>query len=224
MSNFRTKLAKWTAVSQGDNNYDRGQGEGGGRSKSSSIQLLPLDPESTREQPKNTLSSAWKPVWYTGWHTGVLACATSTMVVLLINVSLTVYAATNPEYKTESESGIGTLYEGSCDKSRMIGLWLHLGINVLSTLLLSGSNYTQLCLAAPTRSEIDAAHARRRWMDIGIPSIRNLLRIKAERTYLWIAIGITSIPLHLLCAFIIMLAQGLANWKILGTILQCIHR
>ena len=223
MSNFRTKLPKWTAVSLGDNNDDRGQGGGGGRSKSSSIQLLPLHPESTREQ-QNSLSSVRKPDWYTGWHTGVLGCATSVMVVLLINVSLTIYAATNPEYKMARERGIGTLYEGSCHKTRTIGLWLHLGINVLSTLLLSGSNYTQQCLAAPTRSEIDAAHARRRWMDIGVPSIRNLIRIKPERTYLWIAIGITSIPLHLLCAFITMPAQDLANFEILGTILQCILR
>ncbi|PUU76464.1 hypothetical protein B9Z19DRAFT_1052015 [Tuber borchii] len=35
-------------------------------------------------------------------------------------------------------------------------------------------------------------------MDIGVPSVRNLFRIKAERRLLWIAIGITSIPLHLL--------------------------
>ncbi|PWW79641.1 hypothetical protein C7212DRAFT_341907 [Tuber magnatum] len=59
-------------------------------------------------------------------------------------------------------------------------------------------NYTQQCLAAPTRSEIDTAHARRRWVDIGVPSVRNLFRIKWQRTLLWIAIGVTSIPLHLL--------------------------
>ncbi|PUU76460.1 hypothetical protein B9Z19DRAFT_990518 [Tuber borchii] len=35
-------------------------------------------------------------------------------------------------------------------------------------------------------------------MDIGVPSVRNLFRIKAERRILWIAIGVTSIPLHLL--------------------------
>ncbi|CUS09941.1 unnamed protein product, partial [Tuber aestivum] len=34
-------------------------------------------------------------------------------------------------------------------------------------------------------------------MDIGVPSVRNLFRIKQERALLWIAIGITSIPLHL---------------------------
>jgi len=148
-----------------------------------------------------------------------LSRATSLFVVLFINVGLTIYAATNPEY--EMERGVGTLYSGSCEKSRTIGLWLHLGINALSTLLLSGSNYTQQCLAAPTRSEIDAAHARRRWMDIGVPSVRNLFRIKLERTLLWIAIGTTSIPLHLLCVYIV-LSQALANWKIAGTIQQCV--
>ncbi|PUU77977.1 hypothetical protein B9Z19DRAFT_1143995 [Tuber borchii] len=35
-------------------------------------------------------------------------------------------------------------------------------------------------------------------MDIGVPSVRNLFRIKRERRWLWIAIGLTSIPLHLL--------------------------
>ena len=209
MSNFRSKLPKWTAVSLGDNKYEREEGGGRRRSKSSSMEL-PLDSEFTRKPP-NSLLSVWKPVWYTGWHTGVLASATSAMVVLSINVGLTIYAATNPEYKMTRARGVGTLYEGSCHKSRTMGLWLHLGINVLSTALLAGSNYTQQCLSAPTRSEIDAAHSRRRWMDIGIPSVRNLLRIKAERTYLWIAIGITSIPLHLLCALITMPAQGLAN-------------
>jgi len=106
---------------------------------------------------------------------------------------------------------IGTLYSGSCDKSRTIGLWLHLGINALSTLLLSGSNYTQQCLAAPTRSEIDAAHARRRWLDIGVPSVRNLFKIKPGRRLLWIAIGLTSIPLHLLYVYIRIPAEAPAN-------------
>ena len=195
MSKFRTKLQKWTAVSLGYKSYDGEERRGGRGNKSYSTELLTLNSELTRGQ-SNSFSSTWKPVWYTGWHTGVLACAASVVVVLLINISLTIYVVTNPKYKIER--GTGTLYSGSCAKSKTIGLWLHLGINVLSTLLLSGSNYTQQCLAAPTRTEIDEAHAKRRWMDIGVPSVRNLLTIKVERAILWIAIGITSVPLHLL--------------------------
>jgi len=217
-STIRTKLQKWTGVSLGQNNYDR-EGGGGGGNKPSSMELLTLDPEFTRKQ-SNSIPSVRKPVWSPGWPTGALACATSVVVVMLINVGLTIYVTTNPEYKMER--GIGTLYSGSCDKSNTIGQWLHLGINALSTLLLSGSNYTQQCLAAPTRSEIDAAHARRRWMDIGVPSVRNLFMIKGERTFLWIAIGITSIPLHLMYVSIITTAQVLANWRIADTILPCI--
>ena len=203
MLSFRKNLLKWTALLLGDNNHGRGGRQGGrqGGGISSSRELLTPDIEFTRERPTSS-SSAWKPVWYTGWHTGVLACATSVMVVLLINVSLTLYIARGPYHMMAR--GIGTLYSGSCEKAETIGMWLHLGINSLSTLLLSGSNYTQQCLAAPTRTEIDATHARRRWMDIGVPSVRNLFRIKLERTLLWIAIGLTSIPLHLLYVYITM--------------------
>jgi len=179
MFNFRRELPTWAAVPLGDNSYDGGGRRG--RSRSSSLEFS-LDSESTEERSES-FTSAWKPVWYTGWHTGwhtgVLACADSAVVVLCINVGLTIYAATNPRYNMEG--GMRTLYSGSCDKSKTIRLWLHLGINVLSILLLSGSNYTQQCLAAPTRSEIDAAHAKREWIDIGVPSVRNLFKIKLER-------------------------------------------
>ncbi|PUU72803.1 hypothetical protein B9Z19DRAFT_1136677 [Tuber borchii] len=194
MWNSRKKLPRWTAILQEDKNNGREEGQREG-SKLSSRESLALDSESTQQQSKS-FSSAWKPVWYTGWHTGVLAWASSVIMVLFINVGLTIYVATIPKYKMVG--GIGILYKGSCDKSMTIGVWLHLGINALSILLLSGSNYTQQCLAVPTQSEIDIAHASRRWMDIGVPSIRNLFRIKWERTFLWIAIGLTSIPLHLL--------------------------
>jgi len=224
MSNLKKKLPKWTTRLLSDSYTKRrgggGGGAGGAGGSQPSVDLLTLNSEFAREQP-NSFLPVWKPVWYTGWHTGVLACATCVVVVLLINVGLTIYAAANPEYTTEG--GTVTLYSGSCDKSIVIGMLLHLVINALSTLLLSGSNYTQQCLSAPTRSEIDAAHARRRWMDIGVPGIRNLFRIKAERTFLWIAIGITSVPLHLLYVFILIPTDALANWKISGTIPQFIH-
>jgi len=191
---FQREVSKMAAVSLGgDDCADRGTGVGG--SECSSRRLLTLDPEVTQECSKS-FSSLWKPVWCPSWHTGVLLCATSAVVVLSINVSLTIYAATNPRYNVKGR--IGMLYSGSCDKSKTIGLWLHLGINALSTILLSGSNYTQQCLAAPTRREIDSAHVKRQWMDIGVPSFGNLFKIRQERTLLWIAIGLTSIPLHLL--------------------------
>ncbi|KAL8708100.1 MAG: hypothetical protein Q9220_006954 [cf. Caloplaca sp. 1 TL-2023] len=53
------------------------------------------------------------------------------------------------------------------------------------------------CLSAPTRDEIDRAHQRQRWLDIGVPSIRNLRAMSWYRISLWFLLASSSIPLHL---------------------------
>ncbi len=53
-------------------------------------------------------------------------------------------------------------------------------------------------LSAPTRQEVDKAHGAGTWLDIGIPSVRNVRRISWERRNLWILLALSSLPLHLL--------------------------
>ena len=53
-------------------------------------------------------------------------------------------------------------------------------------------------LVAPTREEIDASHAKRRWLDVGGQSIRNLSAISNARLGLRVVLCITAIPFHLL--------------------------
>ncbi|KAF1817289.1 hypothetical protein P152DRAFT_463494 [Eremomyces bilateralis CBS 781.70] len=43
------------------------------------------------------------------------------------------------------------------------------------------------CLSAPTRREVDREHQREKWLDIGVPNVRNLIKIRWTR----------SLPLHL---------------------------
>lgn len=76
--------------------------------------------------------------------------------------------------------------------------YLHFAINLLSTILLSSSNYCMQCLSAPTRKEVNTAHAKGVWLDIGIPSMRNLRYIDRRRVILWGLLGLSSLPLHLL--------------------------
>lgn len=54
------------------------------------------------------------------------------------------------------------------------------------------------CLAAPTRKEIDRFHAQGKYLDIGVPSVRNLRAIPRSKVLLWWALGLSSIPLHLM--------------------------
>ena len=125
---------------------------------------------------------------------GVTLCAIASGVVFLTNLTLTVWASS----KYGLQEGVGTIHQGSCKRTRSLSIWLHVIINLLSTTLLGASNYTMQCLTSPTRDEIDKAHARHEWLDIGVPSLRNLRRISWDRIGLWWLLAFSGIPLHLL--------------------------
>jgi len=130
-----------------------------------------------------------------GWRTGAALGAIGALVVLLINVSLLLWI--RAKYHIPN-NGSATVFEGSCSKKTTISLWCHLAINVCSTLLLSASNNAMQVLSAPTRANVDKAHGRGFWMDVGIPSVKNLRIVGWNRVILWAALGLSSIPLHLL--------------------------
>ena len=136
-----------------------------------------------------------RDVWrkLNGYHFGVMCCAWTSAVVLVINLTATIWGIK----KFGILDGLGTLQVGDCNSTSRLGFWLHLIINGLSTLLLGASNYSMQCLSSPTRSEIDRAHRNCTWLDIGIPSVKNLRRISWSRIVLWWALAISSIPLHL---------------------------
>jgi hypothetical protein len=96
------------------------------------------------------------------------------------------------------QKGIATIFTGSADEVSRMSTLLHVIINVLSTLLLSASNYAMQVLSAPTRNECVKAHQQRQWLDIGILSMRNIGSLTLLRKVLWFALGRSSIPLHLL--------------------------
>ena len=124
----------------------------------------------------------------------MLMSSCCTGAVFLLNVLLSIWATR----KFGTTNGYGVLISGSCASTKRASTWIHLGINVLSTLLLSASNYCMQILTAPTRSEIDRAHAKGKWLDIGVPSMRNLKWISWYRVCIWILLAGSSLPLHLL--------------------------
>ncbi|KAL8991876.1 MAG: hypothetical protein Q9169_007572 [Polycauliona sp. 2 TL-2023] len=122
-----------------------------------------------------------------------LVKSTTTCLVFLINLIVTIWAAAHYGI----ENGIGTIYDGSCPSTKKISLWSHLAINVLSTAMLSASNYCMQCLSAPTRPDIDRAHERHIFLNVGVQSVRNLLHISRAKFFLWFLLALSSIPLHL---------------------------
>lgn len=159
-------------------------------SSSDNIPLIDLD---LRQEYSNTPKSrrSW---WPQGYHFGIRCCAAIVAVVLLFNVILTVVVVSKTKL---SDSGVAVIKDGDCSTTKRLNTLLHLLINLLSTLLLCASNYCVQCLSAPTRRDIDKAHAQHKWMDIGVPSIRNLRYFSWPRRTLWGLLVISSIPLHL---------------------------
>jgi hypothetical protein len=54
--------------------------------------------------------------------------------------------------------------------------------------LVAGANYAFQVIGSPTREEVMAAHLGREWVDIGVPSFRNIGRIGRSRGLLAVVV------------------------------------
>lgn len=134
-----------------------------------------------------------------GWRMGVLVGCCMSTFVLCCNIAVIIASMyIRPGYFPQ---GIVNLVTGDEASVSRWNTTLHVLINAFSTMLLGGSNYTMQVLSSPTRFDIDRAHAKGQWVEIGLLSSRNLKAIPRKRVFLWLVLGLSSIPLHLLCAF-----------------------
>ena len=157
---------------------------------------LPLDRDDLSKPTKpeafcKSRLSRFRGAWRTGLTVGML----TTFLVFLINLATFMWLCIST---SEVQISSTIVYEGSCAKTKKVSAWCHLAINMFSTLLLGASNNGMQYLVSPTRAEIDLAHARGTWLDIGVPSLRNLKRVARQRVILWLCLCLSSIPLHLL--------------------------
>jgi hypothetical protein len=148
-----------------------------------------LSPFIPKCDPEHPLARTFG-VWHAKLNILLLqACITSSLV-LILNIVGTILMNVNSE---NSE-----IFHGDCGTSAKISSGLHVLINILSTLLLGASNFSMQLLAAPSRTEVDVAHQTQNWLDIGVPSLRNLKHIAKCRRFLWWALVVSSTPLHFL--------------------------
>ena len=136
---------------------------------------------------------AKSPGRYSGWRMGsMISCILTGLSLLIILASLFFGVRSG-----SPSAGVGTIFTGSCDKVKRLDLWLHVVINILGTILIAASNFNMQCLNAPNRKEVDAAHAKGYWLDIGVLSIRNYLYMSRRKKWLWGLLAFSTIPLHL---------------------------
>ncbi|KAJ5302286.1 hypothetical protein N7508_007149 [Penicillium antarcticum] len=129
---------------------------------------------------------------FEGWKFSAFLAFVSSVVVLLFNMIFLIYSAA-----TTRNAGGTTLMRGDCGKMQHLSTVMHWVINLLGTGVLSASNFGMQCLVAPTRTDIDRAHKKHSWLDIGVPSVRNLFRVSSKRSYLCLFLSFSSLPFHL---------------------------
>ncbi|KAJ4415685.1 hypothetical protein N0V85_002611 [Neurospora sp. IMI 360204] len=135
-------------------------------------------------------SRRWKR-WTAGWRAGVGLNAFLAGLILLVGViCLVILAAWKGK---DVFKGRILLYEGSCSTISAIDWGLHGVINSLGVVLLAGANYTFQVLSSPTREEITAAHDKKKWLDIGIPSFRNLGYVAKNRSLFAVVVLLAAI-------------------------------
>ncbi|KAK1521497.1 hypothetical protein CPAR01_15020 [Colletotrichum paranaense] len=70
---------------------------------------------------------------------------------------------------------------------------------------------------APTRPEIDDAHARQQWLEVGVASVRNFWNIIWKKKTFWVLIAASSLPLHLVNNSIIFSSISVNDYSVLNT-------
>jgi hypothetical protein len=145
--------------------------------------------------------SAWKSFkrWRTKRKTalscGILVAAST----LFINLCATIYIPLHSAPTTGLQQPLNPrLFIGDCSQASKINTYVHFVVNALSSLILLTSNMFMQLLLAPTRKQIDIAHAKRRSVDIGIFSLGNFFVVSKRNRFIWVCLAITSLPLHLL--------------------------
>ena len=159
--------------------------------KQPDVQLQPFLTHDPQYNPEIAKARKERQKWKTTLYLFVaLACA-----VLAINTGFLVWAVQT----RGTTDGLGILYEASCETTKKANIGIHLIINILSSALLGASNYYMQCLSAPTRPEVDKAHRKGNWLDIGIPSLRNVLssNFGKRKMLCWWILALSSFPLHL---------------------------
>lgn len=132
-----------------------------------------------------------------GWHVSVIGGALLSLTILVLNICVLAWAQNQKYRGADDESGSVTVYRGDCKATSRAFTWSHLAINAMSTLLLSASTVGVQCSSAPTRNEVDRAHAAGEWLHIGVVGYRNWRWITRARRVIWVVLMVSSLPLHL---------------------------
>ena len=132
---------------------------------------------------------------FSSWKTSAKVGLCLTIPTLLVSACVLIWGHSR---ELDPFTGDNVVFEGDCDSSASINTWSSGVINVTSALLLACSHSVVQILLAPTPANIESAHSRGKWLDIGIPSLTNWGSMGLWQTVVCISLITTSLPLSVL--------------------------
>ncbi|KAI4941554.1 hypothetical protein J4E91_010730 [Alternaria rosae] len=179
------------------------------QAKQPDIQLQPLTLLDSQEEVDTAKTREERQKWRTSLYMFMgLACA-----VFIFNASFLAWIVRTGG----TNNGLGIIYEASCDMTKKVDIGIHLLVNILSSALLSASNYCMQCLSAPTRPELDEAHGKGHWLDIGIPSLHNVVSssFAKQKKVCWWILALSSFPLHLCYNSVVFMSRSAQTYSVI---------
>lgn len=128
-----------------------------------------------------------------GWRAGLLRAFVFSLAALIVNIVVFLWLFLH----FNTTGGIGLLSTSNCTEVGAIQTAIKISLNVVSTLILGASTYAMQGTTSPTREEVDRAHKKGRWLEIGTQSWRNLSYVSKKNVSIWVVLALTSLPLHL---------------------------
>ncbi|KAK4141295.1 uncharacterized protein C8A04DRAFT_14224 [Dichotomopilus funicola] len=154
-------------------------------------------------------STSWQAL-RSGWRAGVALTVLATLAVLIAGFVCLMVAISG---KPSSASVAAAVYVGACGTATAVNMGVHAAITVAAVVLLAGANYVFQVLTSPTRAEVDAAHRQERWVDIGVPSLRNLKWIGRGRAALAVLVVVMAVLTQILYHAVVFVSQTAPSFK-----------
>jgi hypothetical protein len=140
------------------------------------------------DRPTEKANRGWRRL-LGGWRGGVALHVLLSFLIWLVSFICLILLT----LQTSLFTGEGAIYSGSCSTANSINWAVHAVINIFIVILIAGGNYVFQVLSSPTRSEVIVAHDKKKWLDIGVPSLRNLPHIARIRVFLAMVIVASAI-------------------------------
>jgi hypothetical protein len=128
------------------------------------------------------------------WRIIVILNTIFVCLILVVYLAFLTWIYTNLQVR----HGVADVFSGSCPQASRVVTYAHFATNAFAVLLFATGIHAVQLLLSPTRAEVEYAHARERWLHIGVGGLRNMKWVHKRRLVKAVVLLTTSMLLPFL--------------------------